>query len=178
MTPLVQNVTDFLSFGTLVADVIAVLLIALLVTPLKNTPWGKSAYGFFHRNSLWLGCAVATASIFASLFYSEIAGFLPCLLCWWDRILLYPQALILFIAALAKESTIRKYCLTLSCVGILLATYHTYLQFGGTAIGPCSIDGASCERVYFLQYGYVTIPTMALTAFALIFLFMMLKKRD
>ena len=62
--------------------------------------------------------------------------------------------------------------IVLSSIGALISIYHTFIQFGGTPLGDCGISGVSCEHVYFLNYGYVTIPTMALTAFVLILLFM------
>jgi len=70
----------------------------------------------------------------------------------------------------------QKACLILSGIGFPIAAYHMYLQLGGGAIVPCSAIGPSCSYVYFLQYGYVTIPTMSLTAFALILAFMLLRR--
>jgi disulfide bond formation protein DsbB len=107
-------------------------------------------------------------------------------LCWIQRGFLYTQAVILLIAMLGRKAERRKLydrlvekcCLILSCCGFAVAAYHTYLQLGGGAIVPCSATGPSCQYVYFLQYGYVTIPTMSLTAFALILLFMLLKKSE
>jgi hypothetical protein len=90
----------------------------------------------------------------------------------------------LFLALFArKEEHVRKFhawtqkaCLILSGIGFPIAAYHMYLQLGGGAIVPCSAIGPSCSYVYFLQYGYVTIPTMSLTAFALILAFMLLRR--
>jgi disulfide bond formation protein DsbB len=118
------------------------------------------------------------------LFYSEFAHFAPCELCWIQRIFLYTQAIILFVAIIArKKERVRRYgeivrraCLVLSGIGFPVSAYHTYLQLGGGSIIPCSATGPSCQYVYFIEYGYVTIPSMALTAFALILIFMLLKK--
>ena len=178
MSPLVQNVTNILSLGIVIADVFAIFLFVILTTPLKWSGWGKKVAGFFGDNAMLFAFAIAFLGILASLFYSEVAGFTPCLLCWWQRILLYPQALILLIALIAKDERARKYCLALSGIGAVLATYHTYLQFGGNDLIPCSATGVSCNHVYFVTYGYVTIPTMALTAFVLIFLLLLFKKSE
>ena len=138
---------------------------------------GRRISEFFGDNALLFSFAIAFTSILCSLFYSEIAGFVPCLLCWWARILLYPQALILLVALIANDQKVRKYCIALSSIGVVLTTYHSYLQFGGASLIPCSANGATCEHVYFMTYGYVTIPTMALTAFALILLFCLFPKK-
>jgi disulfide bond formation protein DsbB len=178
MAPLTQHVTDILSFIIVVSDALAVVLFVLLMTPLKDRGFGKKIADFFGTNAIVFSLIIALASVAASLYYSDVAGFAPCLLCWWQRILLYPQAVILLIAFIANDERVRKYCLTLSGIGIFVSIYHTYLQFGGNALIPCSANGVSCEHVYFVEYGYVTIPTMALTAFALILLFMLFKKPE
>jgi disulfide bond formation protein DsbB len=177
MTSLVQQTTNFLSYLIVLADILAVILFIILVTPLKNRGNGKKIAEFFGDNAVLLAFLVATASVLGSLFFSQIAQFQPCLLCWWQRILLYPQAAILLVALIAKKDDVRKYCLTLSWIGAAVSAYHTYLQFGGTSLGNCDVGGVSCEHVYFVQYGYVTIPTMALTAFVLIILFLSFKKK-
>ena len=66
----------------------------------------------------------------------------------------------------------RMHCSVLSAVGGLIALYHTFIQFGAQSIIPCSATGPSCTVVYFLQYGYVTIPTMSLTVFVVLLLLM------
>lgn len=168
MTPLVQNFTNVLSLVIIALDALTVVLLILLITPLKRSRRGRAVLDFFGSNGIVFALLVALGSIGGSLFYSEIAHFAPCLLCWWQRILLYPQAVILFVALIARDERVRKYCATLSAIGALVAIYHTYIQFGGSDLIPCSATGVSCDKVYFLTYGYITIPTMALTAFALI----------
>lgn len=177
MSPLAQNVTNILSFVIVLADIFAVILFLILVTPLKNKGNGKRVAEFFGENALLFSFLVAAGSVAGSLFYSEIAQLQPCLLCWWQRVFLYPQAILLLVAIIAKKDDVRKYCLSLSGVGALISIYHTYLQFGGNDLIPCDASGVSCQHVYFVQYGYVTIPTMALTAFVLIILFLLFKKK-
>lgn len=179
MTPLVQNVTNALSLIIILCDIFAVLLFILLVTPLKRRGAGRKIAEFFGEYAILFSCVVVLASVASSLFYSDVAGLAPCLLCWWQRILLYPQAVLLIIALLKNDEGVRKYCATLSAIGVVVSAYHTYLQlFGGVDLIPCSATGVSCEHVYFLEYGYVTIPTMALTAFALILLFLLFKRKS
>ena len=93
------------------------------------------------------------------------------------------EAIVAMIAR--KEEHVRKYgnfvrncALALSSAGLLVSSYHAYLQLGGSSFFDCSATGVSCEYVYFIQYGYVTIPVMAVTAFALIILFMAFHKKN
>jgi len=172
MTPFVQNITNILSFLTLLADIFAVALFLLLVTPLKRRGLGKQIADFFGERAVFLSFLAAFAATGGSLFYSAIAGFAPCDLCWWQRIFLYPQTILLFTAFLKKDENMRLHCSVLSGVGAIIALYQTFLQFGVQSIVPCSTTGVSCSLVYFLEYGYITIPTMSLTVFVLLLLLM------
>lgn len=183
MSPLVQTVTNILSIGTVAADILILFLFAIILTPLSEKGWGKKVTGFFGDHAIVFSFLVALGSVVGSLFYSEYAHFAPCELCWIERGLIYPQAIILLFALIAyKKRFARKLgefariaCLILSGIDFPVSAYHTYLQLGGGAIVPCSATGPSCQYVYFIQYGYVTIPSMALTAAALILAFMLLK---
>jgi disulfide bond formation protein DsbB len=186
MTPVVQAVTNVLSLGTVLADVLAIVLFVIILGSLQQKGWGKKLADFFGNEAILFSFLIAAGGVIGSLFYSDFAHFPPCELCWIQRAFLYTQAVILFVAMLARKAERRKLydkivekcCLVLSCCGFAVAAYHTYLQLGGGAIVPCSAVGPSCQYVYFIQYGYVTIPTMSLTAFALILLFMLLKKSE
>jgi disulfide bond formation protein DsbB len=178
MTPFVQSVTDLLSMATVASDVVIVLLLIIILTPLSERGFGKKIAHFFGKNAILLSFLIALGSVVGSLFYSEYAHFAPCELCWIQRVFLYSQAIILCISLFAKKfrNFTYKACLGLSGIGFIVAAYHTYLQLGGGSIVPCSAIGPSCQYVYFIEYGYVTIPSMALTAFALILIFMLFKQ--
>jgi disulfide bond formation protein DsbB len=176
MTPFVQFVTNLLSLGTIASDIVIIFLFAIILTPLSEHGWGKKIDDFVGNRAIVLSFIVAAASVVGSLFYSEFAHFAPCELCWIQRGLLYTQAVILFLALFArKEEHVRRFqnltqkaCLALSAIGFPIAAYHMYL--------PCSAIGPSCQYVYFITYSYITIPTMSLTAFALILAFMLLHR--
>lgn len=165
-------------------DVLVVCLFVIMLTPLGEKGWGKKVSTFFGDHAILFSFLVAFGSVVGSLFYSEYAHFAPCELCWIERGLIYPQAIILLLALVAYRKKFaqkigefaRIACLILSGIDFPVSAYHTYLQLGGGAIVPCSATGPSCQYVYFIQYGYVTIPSMALTAAALILAFMLLKK--
>ena len=179
MTPFVQSVTDILSFGTLLCDLFAVFLFLILVIPRREeNTLARRTSDFFEKHAILFAGIVAIAATVSSLFYSTIAGFAPCSLCWWQRMFLYPQAIVLAAAAFIKDKHIKLFCLTFSIIGGAISAYHSYLQFGGNPLIQCAAAGASvqCTFRYFLEFGYITIPTMALTTFVLIILLMLLKK--
>jgi len=114
----------------------------------------------------WLVSVVATSG---SLYFSEIKGFIPCDLCWFQRIFMYPLVVILGIGTFQSDISVKKFVLPLSIVGGLISLFH-YLEqkvpgFGG--IRPC-VSGVPCSAEYINWFGFVTIPFLAFTAFTLI----------
>ena len=175
----VDFVTKILSFFTVIADIMASVIIFVLLVKKFGKPneFINVVIEFLGSNAVLGAFIIVLTSITGSIFYSEIAGFLPCSLCWWQRVFLYPQV-ILFGIALWKKERVADYAIALSSVGALIASYHSYLQFGGLPLIPCaaSAAAASCAQRYFLEFGYVTIPTMSLTVFILIILLMLTNK--
>ena len=114
----------------------------------------------------WLVSVVATLG---SLYFSEIKGFIPCDLCWFQRIFMYPLVVILGIGTFQSDISVKKFVLPLSIVGGIISLFH-YLEqkvpgFGG--IRPC-VSGVPCSAEYINWFGFVTIPFLAFTAFTLI----------
>lgn len=115
---------------------------------------------------------VAIAATVGSLFYSEVKNFVPCSLCWYQRIFMYPLPIILGIAVYYNEAVIKKYILSVAAIGWLIALYHVLLQKipAMKAIEPCK-QGIPCSVDYVNYLGFITIPMLSLTAFTLIILF-------
>jgi len=112
---------------------------------------------------------IALMSTGGSLFFSQIANFAPCELCWFQRIFMYPLVFLFGVAILKKEDKIRAYATPLVFVGWLYAAYHNYIYYEGTMNAVCSINShVSCIVPYFTKFGFITIPVMSLTAFTLI----------
>lgn len=107
----------------------------------------------------------------SSLYYSEVLGYLPCKLCWYQRIFLYPQILILTMGLINKDKQVINYSIMLSIIGAFVALDHYILQFSSISFIPCSSEIVSCSKRYVFEYGYITFPLMSLSAFALIILF-------
>src|SRR3989338_9201466 len=115
---LIATVNQMLALATIVGQIILVALILLLV--LKRS----ELLNFFAKHVLVFSFIVALAATLGSLFYSEIAGYEPCKLCWFQRIFMYPQTIIFGLAWLKKDYGIVLYGLVLSSMGALIAGYH------------------------------------------------------
>lgn len=178
---LTQTVTQILATLTLVSDIalIAGVLLFIFVHGNLKKLLKINIFGVMAKNARILSFIVALTAMLGSLFYSDIAGFEPCKLCWYQRILMYPMVLLLGMAIAKNDrKNIVDYCLWLSGIGAAIASYHYYLQRGGNEFIPCSTVGysVSCAKTFVMSYGYITIPVMALTAFLLIFSAMLLQK--
>lgn len=154
-------VATFLAVLTLVsaAGIAAVVVLAVIdrLGPIK------AALG---SGALWLAFAVALTATSGSLYFSEVAGLEPCALCWYQRIAMYPLALILGIAAWRGDWSVRRYAAPLATIGAVIATYHVVLQrVPGLPSTGCSLT-APCSAIDLERFGFVTIPVMALVAFA------------
>lgn len=114
----------------------------------------------------WAQAAVAAAG---SLFFSEIAGYLPCLLCWYQRIAMYPLVIILGIGILRRERRLYQYVLPFSIIGGLIGLYQVLLSYGVfTESETTCRAGVSCTTHYLNYFGFVTIPLLSFLAFAVI----------
>ncbi|KGI83889.1 MULTISPECIES: disulfide oxidoreductase [Exiguobacterium] len=122
-----------------------------------------------NRYGLYLAWVVSITAVLGSLYFSEIRGFIPCELCWIQRIFMYPIALILAIAVFREDSSIKFYVLPLSIIGFCISFYHYLVQKvpGFSEVRPCE-QGVSCNAQYIDWMGFITIPFLALTAFFLI----------
>lgn len=130
-------------------------------------------------NGFVLAFLVALTATLGSLYYSDIRGFTPCKFCWFQRIFMYPQVILLGIALWKKDFWMRSYSIILSVIGGLIALNHYILQITGVSFIPCSAIGysISCNKIFVLKLGYITIPIMAITAFALIALALVFSKK-
>ena len=152
---------------TLAAQIIFVITLLLYILSEKAK---ARITQFIKTRALLLAFFVALAGTLGSLFYSEVAGYEPCRLCWYQRIFLYPNVILLGLALYKKDKGIIPYGITLSIVGGAIAFYHYLIQRGIAPELPCSAVGysTSCAQIFVMSYGYITIPLMALTAFVFI----------
>ncbi|MEJ9280328.1 disulfide oxidoreductase [Aeribacillus sp. FSL K6-2848] len=129
----------------------------------------------FGLNAAWIISIIATLG---SLYFSEIKGFIPCELCWYQRIFMYPLTIILGIGIYNGHKKVHKYVLPLAIVGGIISTYHYLVQkipnFGD--FQQC-IGGIPCHAEYVNLFGFITIPFMALIAFLSIIFILIISKK-
>lgn len=114
----------------------------------------------------WIAAIIATLG---SLYFSEVMHFIPCTLCWYQRIFMYPLAITLGVAVYRNDKGIYKYALPLSIIGLLIAGYHTLLQrIPYLQQFEMCTTGVPCSKDYINWLGFITIPLLALIAFTII----------
>lgn len=147
-------------YGVLISHILLVFLVAAFV--FRKT-WGKDIFEFVGRNSLPLAFIVSLLAVGGSLFYSQIIGFAPCVLCWWQRVFIFPTAVIFGTALRRNLSNAWSYAFPLLILALVVAAYQTSADLWGVSLLPCTAQGGGCDRVYVKAFGYITIPTMSLT---------------
>lgn len=111
---------------------------------------------------------VASVATVGSLYFSLGLGLVPCELCWYQRILMYPLVVVGGVAMLERRAAVWKTILPLSLGGVAVASYHVYLQVTPAAAGSCGIGGGCAAVLYPMLGGLLTIPRLSLVAFALV----------
>ena len=142
-------------------------IIALLVSRLTKRDF--PGIGFIRSRALFFSFIIALAAALGSLFYSQIAGYEPCALCWYQRIFMFPQVFILGLALIKKDFGVAPYIRTLSTIGAVIAGYQHLLQLGWVPSVVCNaVGGVSCAQRFVMGFGYITLPLMSFTAFLLL----------
>ncbi len=160
-----MSVTDVSTFLALLALASAAGAVAALVA----IALGGRAAASVRDSALPLAAMVAVVATLGSLYYSEVAHFIPCRLCWYQRIAMYPMAVVLPIAAIRRDVGIRIYMIAFPVIGLGISIYHYLVQHvpslqGGTSCDPT----APCSAAYVETFGFITIPFMAGSGFLLV----------
>lgn len=129
-------------------------------------------------NILYLGLLIATIATFGSLYFSKVLNFTPCVLCWYQRIAMYPLVLIFATGIYLKEKKIHYYVLPFSILGLLIAIYHNliYYKIIPEEAASCSLQ-IPCGIVQLELFGFITIPLLSLASFAAITALMLIFRR-
>ena len=113
-----------------------------------------------------LTLAVAAVAMAGSLYFSERAGYVPCRLCWFQRIAMYPIALVALVALVRRDRAARWYIVPMAVIGAAISTYHVLIEWGWlNETESCSLFGPPCAAVWFEAFGFVTLALMALAGF-------------
>ncbi|HZD69210.1 MAG TPA: disulfide bond formation protein B [Actinomycetes bacterium] len=169
--PDVRTVSVFLALLAITAEAAALVAVALAVASRRSAGAARlrdALADTMAPSALWLAFAVATVATLGSLYYSEVAHFVPCKLCWYQRIAMYPLVPVLGLAALRNDLGVRRHALVLAAIGAPISSWHILVErFPNLETSAC--DPANpCSLIWVNTFGYLTIPTMALSAFALI----------
>ena len=178
---MVENINFFLPYLALFSHIALVVLFLALVF---RRSWGAGPQVFMGKHATTLAFLVSLAAVIGSLYYSEIAGFEPCVLCWWQRVFLYPLVIIFGIALWkparpnarlndlvgqdfgrsgGKTTSAFLYAVPLVLGAALIAAYQSYVYLGGASLLSCTALDGACSKIYVMAFGYITIPAMSLT---------------
>jgi disulfide bond formation protein DsbB len=118
-------------------------------------------------NLLFACWIIASGSTLGSLFFSDVMGFAPCVLCWYQRIALFPLVVILPMGLFPLDARVARFALPLTAAGVLTAVYHNLLYAGliPKSVQPCA-QGVPCTEKYIELFGFVSIPLLSLLALA------------
>jgi disulfide bond formation protein DsbB len=121
---------------------------------------------------LWLAFAVSAGATAGSLYFSEVANYLPCQLCWFQRIAMYPLAVITLVAALRRDRNVVWYVVPIASIGAGIAAWHYLIEWRPSLDGGgCSAVGPSCVDVWFREFGFISLASMALVGFIAVIVF-------
>jgi disulfide bond formation protein DsbB len=166
----VDQVTLFFALLAVVAEAATVAVVVTAVARFVRpaAAWPRDALAAIRPVALPLAAGVAVVATLGSLYLSEVADFPPCRLCWFQRIGMYPLAVILPIAAWRRDTVARWYALPLAVGGGLVSAYHVLVErVPSLESGSCDPTNP-CSTIWVERLGYLTIPAMALSGFALI----------
>ena len=132
----------------------------------------------FGLTFIFLAFLVSLFATLGSLFFSEIMKFIPCSLCWYQRIFMYPLVFLFLINLLYPDDKIFKYALPLVFIGWLISVYHNLLMFKiiPENLSPC-VQGIPCSVDYLNWFGFITIPLLSFFAYTCVLILLIIAKR-
>jgi disulfide bond formation protein DsbB len=159
----VDIVNKILSIGTIFLQFFVVSILLALVFFKKRD---NTYLVLIKKYTFIMGFFAALGAFLLSLFYSNVVGFPPCELCWIQRIFLYPQLILFGMELYKKDKSIIDFSIVFAILGSMVSIYHIFVEAGlteGPACASPSNGGVSCAVRYIYEFGYVTMPIMALT---------------
>ena len=139
---------------------------------------GRAVLQVARDNAMRFSLLLAGVSMVGSLYFSEVAHYAPCKLCWYQRVCMYSVAVISLVAVIRRERSAAPYVLTLSLVGLVVSTYHYFVEwFPQLESRVCAVD-VPCTTIWFRELGFLTMPSMAGIAFIAIILTMVAERKS
>lgn len=169
---LFSTLNYWLALGSILMGCAAIVLFASFFLREKNE-YAQALVSWITPRALWGAFGLSLFASAMTLIYSDYLGIEPCSLCWWQRVFLYPQVILLGMAAWKKDVYVAEYSIVLSFFGALVALYQHFLQmFPGSL--PCPATSVSCAQRFLFEFGFVTYPLMAFALFALLIVGMLI----
>ena len=130
------------------------------------------------KNVLYIAWAHALVAMLGSLYFSEVLHWIPCALCWWQRIMIYPLVFIIAVGILRKTADIEYFVLPFAFTGLAITVYHNLLQYGiiSEMLAPC-VANIPCVTNYYVGFSFITIPFLTLITFIVIIACMFIHNR-
>lgn len=173
----VQQVLVLLAFGGLAF--VGVTAVGVLLQAVGVGRLGGRIADLVDASELGLSWVVALVATTGSLYFSEVVDYIPCELCWYQRIAMYPLVLVLFLAMLRNDRRIWPYALALSVAGLVVSIYHYQLEWFPEQSTICSKTASvPCTVVWFRHWEVGTIPFLAGSAFLVIITVLLLAARN
>ena len=159
------TITTILGILALVAVALAAALGFTLATPSGRVRLAERLVGH-ERHPIGWALVVALIAMSGSLYFSEVVHLVPCSLCWYQRIALYPLVIIIGCGIVMRDSRMRNYALPFCLIGLAISIYHNlvYYRIIPESLAPCA-QGIPCTSRQLELFGFVTIPLMSLAAF-------------
>ena len=163
----VEQIFSLLALAGLVG--VGLTWIGLLLERLGVGRLGSAIGETIDGAEVWLALLVALVATGGSLYLSESVGYIPCVLCWYQRIAMYPMVVLLLVATVRRERVIAPYALFLALAGLVVSIYHYQLEWFPDQGSICSMtDSVPCNIVWFKHFGVATIPFLAGSGFLMI----------
>ena len=170
-----ETVQLFVGLLTIAAGIGAVSLLVLRGLAAAGNDGASRLGSTISDSALWLAWLVAVGATVGSLYFSEVANFNPCRLCWFQRIAMYPLAVILLVGALRRDPGVRWYALPLAVIGAAISAWHSLIEWRPSLdSGECEFQGPSCTFVWFREFG-LSLANMALIGFLTILILLLVR---
>ncbi len=133
---------------------------------------------FIIRNALILALIQAIVAFLGSMYFSDVMLLKPCILCWYQRIAMFPLFIALTIGIIKRDQNTWLFVLAPALIGWVISIYHNllYYKIVPDTLAPCE-TGVSCTTRYIEWFGFITIPFLAFTAFSVIIVMMLVERR-
>lgn len=137
----------------------------------------KKIWNWIQKYAIFLILIQAIAAMVGSLYLSEVEGFAPCILCWYQRMAMYSLVPILVIGLIRGDKKMYQYVFPIALIGWIIALYHTLLYIGIIKNEELCSTGISCTSKYIEYLGFITIPFLSLAGFSIILILAVLHRR-